>query len=76
MQEPPKPEAAADGLLRDAKHYICTMLGLILAVHFYSAYVQNTALIGKTACVPCAAYVQRQDKNRAPSGPGPACGGG
>ena len=49
VQEPPKPsptEAATDDSFATAKHYICTALGVVMAVHFYSAYVQNTALIG------------------------------
>ena len=38
------------------------MLGLVMAVHFYSAYVQNTALIGKDGLVPCAGYVKERIK--------------
>ena len=32
-------------------------------MHFYSAYVQNTALIGKDGFVPCVAYVKEASKN-------------
>ena len=55
VEEPPKPsiEAATDDSFATAKHYICTMLGVVMAVHFYSAYVQNTALIGEDGLVPC-----------------------
>ena len=62
VEEPPKPEAATDDSFATAKHYICTMLGLVMAVHFYSAYVQNTALIGEDGLVPCAAYVKDRIK--------------
>ena len=63
--EPGKPstaEAATDDSFATAKHYICTMLGVVMAVHFYSAYVQNTALIGADGLVPCAAYVKDRIK--------------
>jgi hypothetical protein len=65
VQEPPKPsptEAATEDSFATAKHSICTMLGLVMAVHFYSAYVQNTALIGADGLVPCAAYVKDRIK--------------
>ena len=65
VAEPPKPstaEAATDDSFATAKHYICTILGVVMAVHFYSAYVQNTALSGKDGLVPCAAYVKDRIK--------------
>ena len=65
-QEPGKPsspaEAATDDSFATAKHYICTALGVVMAVHFWSAYVQNTALIGKDGLVPCASYVKDRIK--------------
>ena len=51
-----------DDSFATAKHYICTMLGVVMAVHFWSAYVQNTALIGADGLVPCAAYVKDRIK--------------
>ena len=50
--------AATDDSFATAKHYICTALGVVMAVHFWSAYVQNTALIGEDGLVPCAGYVK------------------
>ena len=69
-QEPGKPSSPAEAAeaadandsFATAKHYICTALGVVMAVHFYSAYVQNTALIGADGLVPCAAYVKDRIK--------------
>ena len=62
VQEPPKPSTTTEDSFATAKHSICTMLGVVMAVHFWSAYVQNTALIGKDGLVPCAAYVKERIK--------------
>ena len=51
---------SADASFATAKHSICTGLGLIFAVHFYGAYVQNTALMGEDGLVPCAAHVKQR----------------
>ena len=56
-QEPGKPSSPAEAAeaadakdsFATAKHYICTALGVVLAVHFYSAYVQTRHLLVKTA---------------------------
>ena len=68
--EPGKPSTSAEEAeaadakdsFATAKHYICTALGVVMAVHFWSAYAQNTALIGKDGLVPCAAYVKDRIK--------------